>query len=103
MATNLETSKKSIQIAEAYKNIFCTIGLHPNETEREAINFTEIINLARSSKKIIGIGETGLDYYKYKSNKNLQFKLMLFVKHIDLADQLKIPVIVHNRDADDEL
>ena len=48
IGTNLETSKKSIQIAESYKNIFCTIGLHPNEAERDAVNFTEIKNLARS-------------------------------------------------------
>ena len=51
ISTNLETSKKSIQIAESYKNIFCTIGLHPNEAERDAVNFTEIKNLARRGRK----------------------------------------------------
>ena len=102
IGTNLETSKQSIQIAEAYKNIFCTIGLHPNETEREAINFTEIINLARSSKKIIGIGETGLDFYYNKEKENSAIQIDMFEKHIELAQKTHKPVIVHTRSADKE-
>ena len=102
IGTNLETSKKSIQIAEAYKNIFCTIGLHPNETEREAINFTEIINLARSSKKIIGIGETGLDFFYNKEKEKSAIQIDMFEKHIELAQKTHKPVIVHTRSADKE-
>jgi len=102
IGTNLETSKQSIQIAEAYKNIFCTIGLHPNETEREAINFTEIINLARSSKKIIGIGETGLDFFYNKEKEKSAIQIDMFEKHIELAQKTHKPVIVHTRSADKE-
>lgn len=100
IGTNLETSKNSIQIADTHKNIFCTIGLHPNETVKELNNFTEIINLAESSKKIIGIGETGLDFYYDKDNSDIQIEM--FEKHIDLAIKTNKPVIVHTRSADKE-
>ena len=102
IGTNLETSKKSIQIAEAYKNIFCTIGLHPNETAKEAINFKEIVNLARSSKKIIGIGETGLDFYYNKEKEKSVIQIDMFEKHIELAAKTNKPVIVHTRSANKE-
>jgi len=102
IGTNLETSKKSIQISESYKNIFCTIGLHPNEAERDAVNFTEIKNLARSSKKIIGIGETGLDFYYNKEKEKSAIQIDMFEKHIELAQETRKPVIVHTRSADKE-
>ena len=91
IGTNLETSKKSIQIAESYKNIFCTIGLHPNEAERDAVNFTEIKNLARSSRKIIGIGETGLDFYYNKEKEKSAIQIDMFEKHIELAQETRKP------------
>jgi len=102
IGTNLETSKKSIKIADTYENIFCTIGLHPNETKREAINFAEIINLASISKKIIGIGETGLDFYYNKEKEKSAIQIDMFEKHIELAKKTNKPVIVHTRSADKE-
>ena len=101
ISTDLQTSKESIVIADKYAQVFCTVGIHPNSSEIEFSKFNNLKGISKQSKKIIGIGETGLDYYKFKSNKNIQIDA--FLKHIDLADQLKIPVIVHNRDADDDL
>jgi len=101
ISTDLKTSKDSILIADKHKNVFCTIGIHPNCTEIEFSKFNDLKIISKQSNKIVGIGETGLDYYKYKSNKKIQIDS--FLKHIDLADQLKIPVIVHNRNADDDL
>ena len=101
ISTDLQTSKESIVIADKYDQVFCTIGMHPNSSEKEFSKFNNLKVISKQSKKIVGIGETGLDYYKFKSNKNIQIDA--FLKHIDLADQLKIPVIVHNRDADDDL
>ena len=95
IGTNLETSKKSIQIAESYKNIFCTIGLHPNEAERDAVNFTEIKNLARSSKKIIGIGETGLDFYYNKEKEKTAIQIDMFGKKIKLFKGKKLNSSTH--------
>ena len=101
ISTDLQTSKDSILIADKHKNVFCTIGIHPNCSEIEFSKFNDLKIISKQSNKIVGIGETGLDYYKYKSNKKIQIDS--FLKHIDLADQLKIPVIVHNSDADDDL
>ena len=101
ISTDLQTSKNSILIADKYDKVFCTVGMHPNSSEIEFSKFNDLKVISKQSNKIIGIGETGLDYYKYKSNKKIQIDA--FLKHIDLADQLKIPVIVHNRDADDDL
>jgi len=101
ISTDLQTSKDSILIANMHEKVFCTIGIHPNSSEIEFSKFNDLKNISKQSNKIVGIGETGLDYYKYKSNKKIQIDS--FLKHIDLADQLKVPVIVHNRDADDDL
>ena len=101
ISTDLQTSRDSILIADKYNKVFCTIGIHPNSSEIEFSKFSDLKFISKQSNKIVGIGETGLDYYKYKSNKKIQIDS--FLKHIDLADQLKIPVIVHNRNADDDL
>ena len=100
IGTNLDTSKKSIEIANNHKNIYCTVGLHPNEIVNEHNNFTSIENLAHSSKKIIGIGETGLDFHYGKENFLIQIEM--FEKQINLANKLSKPVVVHTRSADEE-
>ena len=100
IGTTLNTSKKSIEIANDHKNIYCTVGLHPNEIVNEYNNFTSIEKLAHSSKKIIGIGETGLDFHYGKENCLMQIEM--FEKHINLAKNLDKPVVVHTRSADEE-
>jgi len=101
VSTDLITSKNSILISEKYKNVFCSVGIHPNSTKSEFLKFNEVSSISNNSKKIIAIGETGLDYFKFKEKKNIQIDS--FIKHIELAEKLKIPVIVHNRDADSDL
>ena len=101
IGTNYENSLKSIQIANSYDNVFCSIGIHPNEAESLKKNiFSDLKNLINKSKKIIGIGETGLDFYYEKSCKNIQVKF--FNNHIELAKLLDLPVIVHTRNAEVE-
>ena len=101
ISTDLKTSIESILIADKYKNVFCTIGMHPCNTKDEFDKFAEITKISHQSKKIIGIGETGLDYYRLTSDK--EFQIESLYKHIELADKLKIPVIIHNRNADEDL
>jgi len=101
ISTDLITSKNSILISKKYKNVFCAIGIHPNSTKSEFLKFDEIVSISKESKKIIAIGETGLDYFKYKEEKNIQMDS--FIKHIELANKLEVPIIVHNRDADNDL
>jgi TatD DNase family protein len=97
---DLETSKKNIEIAKKYNEIYCSIGIHPNSTlsakKEDLLEFNSLINL---SNKIIAIGETGLDYYK-DFDKNLQF--YYFEQQIEIAKKFNLPIIIHTRDAEDD-
>ena len=101
ICTTLESFKKINLITQKYENVFGTFGIHPHETK----NFTEIntkyiLESVKSQKKIIGIGETGLDFHYNLSDKNIQEKS--FISHIKAAGELNIPVIVHSRNAESE-
>ena len=99
ICTTLESFEKIKLIVNKYKNIYGTVGIHPHETKNYAhIDSKFIKNLMKDNKKIIGIGETGLDYYYNHSEKNLQKKI--FIEHIYAASQLDIPLIVHSRNAE---
>ena len=101
ICTTLESFDKIKIITEKYKNIYGTFGIHPHETKNHLnIDSNFIINLVKLNKKIIGVGETGLDFFYTHSEKNIQKNS--FVEHIDAAIELKIPIIVHSRDAEKE-
>ena len=99
ICTTLESFKKIKLIIERYKNIYGTFGIHPHETRKYTkVDSKFIFNLKRKYNKIIGIGETGLDFYYNHSDKKIQKKS--FLDHISAASQLNIPVIVHSRNAE---
>ena len=86
-------------IIEKYKNIYGTFGIHPHETEKfSKVDLNYILNIKREYNKVIGIGETGLDYYYNHSDKSFQKKS--FINHIKAAAELNIPLIVHSRNAE---
>ena len=99
ICTTVESFKRIKLMVDKYKNIYGTFGIHPHETKNFK-NMTDalIIEYKNESKKIIGVGETGLDYYYNHSDKNIQKKI--FVQHIEAAKELDIPLIVHSRDAE---
>ncbi len=80
--------------------IYGTFGIHPHETKNFFIEKDEIIKKVKKSSKIIGVGETGLDFYYNNSNKDSQLKS--FQNHIDAAINLNIPLIIHSRNAENE-
>lgn len=99
ICTTLESFEKIKLIIEKYKNIYGTFGIHPHESKQYTnIDSKFILKLKNKYKKIIGIGETGLDFYYNHSDKKIQKKS--FVEHISAASQLNIPVIVHSRNAE---
>ena len=101
ICTTLESFEKIKTIINKYNNIFGTFGIHPHETEKyQDVNKEFIIDNVNNNKKIIGIGETGLDYYYNHSDKKIQRKS--FVEHINAAKELNIPIIVHTRNAEDD-
>lgn len=89
---------EGIEIIKKYDNIFLTIGLHPSEADNYSEDDLNLIKkLAVSNKKIIGIGEIGLDYYYGKENVEKQKEL--FFKQLNIAKELNMPVVIHSRDA----
>ena len=99
ICTTLESFKKIKIIVDKYLNIFGTFGIHPHES-RNFININSdlIVKHKNEHKKIIGIGETGLDYHYAHSEKVIQKKI--FIEHIKAAKELDIPLIVHSRNAE---
>ena len=99
ICTTLESFNKIELIVKEYKNIYGTFGIHPHETEKNThINSDYIIELIKKNKKIIGVGESGLDFYYNHSQKDIQKKI--FIEHIEAASKLNIPLIVHSRNAE---
>ena len=105
MGCDIESSKKAIEIANNHDFIYAAVGLHPEEipqSEEEMWKtILQIKDLAVQNKKVVAIGEIGLDYYWNKENKELQKQA--FIKQIELANELKLPVSIHTRDAIDDM
>lgn len=91
------SSIKALEIAENHKDIYAVVGLHPDECNFENIDLDFIKDLSNSDK-VVGIGEIGLDYHYDSTNKENQIKH--FISQIELANTLKLPTIIHSRDAD---
>jgi TatD DNase family protein len=100
IGTSLESSKKVLDIVDKYPNVYGTIGIHPNSTTGHLNDLDKLIDIKKKSKKIIGFGETGLDYFYKRSEKRDQ--IFSFEKHIEFAISEKVPVIIHTRDADED-
>ena len=100
ICTTLQSYEKITNIVKKDPMIFGTFGIHPHETKNNDVSKDEIIKKINLNNKIIGVGETGLDFYYNNSDKDLQIKS--FQKHIDAAKDLNIPLIIHSRNAEDE-
>ena len=105
MGCDIESSTKSIEIANNNKFIYAAVGIHPEnipQTEEELwITLEKIKQIAIQNKKIVAIGEIGLDYYWNKDNKELQKKA--FIKQLEIANELSLPVSIHTRDSIDDM
>ena len=124
-----KTSERTIKMAEEYnEGVYAAVGLHPSHLIEQDVEYKEngeivkykskpeefdydfYLNLAKN-KKVVGIGECGLDHYHNPENKNLNLKNKnwkekqkeVFIKHWELAKEVKKPIIIHCRDAPDDL
>ena len=100
ICTTFESFLKIKKIIDKYDMIYGTYGIHPHEAKNDKLTSDLIIKEINENKKIIAIGETGLDFYYNHSDKKIQIES--FEKHIKAAIELKIPIIIHSRKADDE-
>ena len=87
-------------VAEAHDNVWCSVGVHPHESEKELLDDEAALIAEAAHPKVVAIGETGLDYYYEHSPRQPQ--QANFRSHIAAARQTGLPVIVHTRDADDD-
>ncbi|MGH7274284.1 MAG: TatD family hydrolase [Nitrospiria bacterium] len=103
IGTDLESSRKAVQLAERYDLIYATVGVHPHEVKtlrEESYDSLEHLVRSASGGKVVGYGEVGLDYYYMHSPKELQQKH--FRGQIRLARKLRLPLIIHTRQAPEE-
>ena len=100
ISTNFKSFENIKNIIQIDDIIFGSIGIHPHESSNDIIKTDFIIEQAKKYKKIIGVGETGLDFYYENSEKKDQ--IVSFIKHIEASIELKYPLIVHSRSAEVE-
>ena len=100
ICTTKDSFKKVTDIVKFDPMIYGTYGIHPHETSNDIVTKGEIIKNIENNKKIIAIGESGLDFYYNHSDRNKQ--ITSFKIHIEASIDLNIPIIVHSRNAENE-
>ncbi len=96
----MENSKKAIEIANKYPNCFAAVGFHPIHIEKEKFDETKFLELAKNAK-VVAIGECGIDLFHDKNTADLQKEIL--VKHLKIAQIVSKPIILHCREAYDDL
>lgn len=98
---SLEGSKRAVELSEKYDFIYATIGISPNDipetTEELDEELKQIEEIFMNAKKVVAVGEIGLDYHWNTENKDIQKQA--FIKQIELANKLNLPIQIHTRDA----
>jgi TatD DNase family protein len=100
ISTTLASFDKIKNLVNMDPMIFGTFGIHPHETETNQVNKETLVKTISRFEKIIGVGETGLDFFYNHSNKERQIES--FRDHIEASIELKIPIIIHSRNAEEE-
>lgn len=95
---DIETSISSVELANKYDFIYAAVGVHPHDVgDLDDTAIDTLRKLATENEKVVAIGEIGLDYYYDNYPRDIQQKW--FIKQIELANELKLPIIIHDRDA----
>jgi len=99
--TGLESSKKCIQLAEAHTEVLATVGFHPHEAN--TVKQADVSELAEIAKhpRVVALGEMGLDFYRNYSPRETQLEVLKW--QLELAAEMKLPVIIHCREAEQEM
>ena len=96
---DLESSQQCVDLAERYDYIYAAVGFHPENLEGASLTDLDQIRALAAHPKVKAIGEVGLDYYWVKSPEDRAFSRDFFDAQLSLAEELDLPVIVHDRDA----
>lgn len=100
IGADLQSSIKSVSLAEEYDNIYAAIGIHPHSAKEMDDSTIEVLKSFTNREKVVAIGEIGLDYHYDNSPRDVQRKR--FKEQLDLAKEVDLPVVIHSRDADQE-
>ncbi len=99
---DLASSQANIDLAERYPNIFASVGIHPHDArEADESAIAELKTMISNSQKVVAVGEIGLDFYRDRSPRDVQ--RLAFRRQIALAREVHLPIIVHDRDAHEEV
>ncbi|MCM8804881.1 MAG: TatD family hydrolase [Candidatus Omnitrophica bacterium] len=101
VGTNIESSKKVIEIAEKYDFIYASCGIHPLDVSNYKIEDLKEIEKLSKNRKVIAIGETGFDFYYSKENREKQKEF--FIAQIEISGKYNLPLIVHQRESKNEI
>lgn len=96
-AINMQSVKESVRLAEKYSNVWAAVGVHPHDVSDMIDADMDALREISKHKKVVAIGEIGLDYYYDFSPREVQIKW--FEKQLELANELDLPVFVHDREA----
>jgi len=94
---NLEDSRKAVALAERYSSIYASVGVHPHDVKSIDETTYDLLRELSKSDKVIAYGEIGLDFFRNLSPRDLQIRR--FGEQLELAAELDLPVIIHDRDA----
>ena len=101
MATGLESCYTTIDMARKHEQVYAAVGIHPHAASGYTPQVLAEIERLTSQDKVVAVGETGLDYHYMNSPKDIQVES--FSAHIDMATRLKLPFVVHVREADEDM
>ena len=99
MGDSLESSARSVALAERFEPSYAAVGVHPEEAQPMTAATDEQLAAWAAQEKVVAIGEIGLDYYWEKDEEKRALQRAIFVRQLDLARQLKLPVCIHDREA----
>ena len=101
IGVDIESCKRSIELAESYQILYAGIGIHPHDAKNASSAVIEQLKLLAEHPRVLAIGEIGLDYYRLYSPKEEQQRL--FRQQLRLAKELRLPIIIHNREANRDI
>ena len=101
VGTNINDSQESLTLAQKYKNIYATAGIHPHDSKDAAEDDLQELRKLLDNEKIVAVGEMGLDYFRNISNSDTQ--KIVFKDQLKLAEETNKPIVFHNREADEDI
>ena len=99
MGDSLESSARSVALTEEFESVYAAVGIHPEEVQPMTAATDDQLAAWTAQEKVVAIGEIGLDYYWEKDEEKRALQRAIFVRQLDLARQLKLPVCIHDREA----